>query len=351
MAKNRKQRSKKVGLAPGSIGPIGDAPREDARVTFTEYDQQTAVTRPFSGVALPPLPPPPGVVRWIASEGVGDHMLLESLGRLYGIHPLTLEDIATADQRPKLEDFGDYLFLTFKAVYMEADEIAIEQVALLLLPGCVVSFVERPGALFAHVADRIANARGQIRQRDAGYLAYALLDAVVDRSFEVIERMEDHLESLQEEAARRPTSKLLREIQRVRREAIHVRRAIRPMREVIASMAREGRLVGSDNKVFLRDALDHVVHAVEALDAARESADQLMDVYLSGASNRMSEAVTRLTSIATIFMPLTFIAGVYGMNFHDMPELSWRYGYPMALGLMLLSAVAMIFFLRRQARK
>jgi magnesium transporter len=273
------------------------------------------------------------------------------MGKRFDIHPLTLEDIANTEQRPKVEEYEDYLFLVLKSFdYAESDhDLGMEQVSLILRPGMVISFEEKSGEILNPVRERIRSGKGRIRKEGSDYLAYCLIDAVVDHYFSVLEKFGEAIENLQEELVKKPTRTTLQTIHLMKRQMIVFRRSIWPLREAVGSLVRsEYGTVQKTTLVYLRDVYDHVIHVVDSIEAYREMLTGMMDLYLSSISNRMNEIMKVLTVIATIFMPLTFIAGVYGMNFEYMPELKWFWGYPAVLLLMASVACCMLVFFRRK---
>ena len=292
-----------------------------------------------------------GVV-WISVTGLGDSRILQEVGSLIGMHPLALEDAVDPRHRPKVEDYQDYLFIVARAI---AEGVDADQVSLFVREKLLVSFAEGATGAFASVRTRLRDGKGKIRARGADYLAYALIDALVDACFPVLEDFGEALERLEDHCIERPIPTTVRQIHDIRREFMLLRHVVWPSREMVNHLMREGTPVITDEtRTYLRDVYDHVVQQLEILESYRESASNLMEVYLTTISNRMNEIMKVLTVIATIFIPLTFIAGLYGMNFNtkvspwNMPELEWYWGYPACL--LLMAAVAgglMIYFWRR----
>jgi magnesium transporter len=284
-------------------------------------------------------------------EGLHEVELIEQLGECQGFSPLMLEDIVNTDQRPKLETFDDYLYIVIKMLNeQEDDEITMEQVSLVLGKNFLLSFQEGlEGDAFGPIRDRIRSGKGRIRSMGADYLAYALIDAVVDGYFSVLERVGERIEELEEEVVASPTPETMRKIHHMKREMIVLRKALWPLREMIASLQRrESPLISETVTIYLRDVHDHVIQAIDAVEAYRDILSGLLDIYLSSISNRLNEVMKFLTIIGTIFLPLTFIAGVYGMNFHNLPELRWEWGYYYSLALMLVIALAMLVYFKRR---
>ena len=292
------------------------------------------------------------VVHWINIDGVGDPNTLSRLGDLFGLHVLALEDVVNLHQRPKFENYGDTDFIVLRMPSL-TPELVLEQLSMFLRDRFVITIQERPGDCFDALRDRIRNAKGRVRSRGAAYLAYSVLDAIVETFYPVVESYSDRLEEIESRVLANETENVVAEVHTVRHDLRVLRRAVAPTREVLSAMARaEESDFDRDTHVFLRDCHDHTVQLMEALDTNRELASSLMDMHLSNVSMRMNEVMKVLTIIATIFMPLGFIAGVYGMNFDggispwNMPELRWRYGYPFALGAMGLAAIGLLWFFR-----
>jgi magnesium transporter len=294
-------------------------------------------------------------VLWLNVEGLSDVSVLEKLGKHFGLHPLCLEDVINVPQRPKLEGYDDYDFLIFRMAMLQAELGDTEQVSLFLGPTYVLTFQERPGDVFEPVRQRLRQKRGKIRYCGADYLAYALLDAAIDGFFPLLEAIGDRLSTLEEAVLSTPTPQTLEQIYLVRRALTSLRRALWPAREAVHAMARgESKLVTEQTSLFLRDCYDHVLQVLDVLESYRDLASGLMDTYLSSQSYRMNEVMKVLTIIATLFIPLTFVAGIYGMNFDpgtspwNMPELHWYWGYPFSLALMAGLAVLLLAFFRRK---
>jgi magnesium transporter len=294
-----------------------------------------------------------GVV-WVHVTGVHDVELIARLGDLFGLHPLVREDISNTEQRPKLEDYGDYVYLVVKLLHDGAgsEDSKAEQLSLVLGGDFVLCFEESEPTMFEQVRERIRRGRGPIRAQGADYLAYSLLDAVVDNYFVVLERFGERIEALQEELVTRSASNSRRAevtLHGLRREMVLLRRNVWPLREVIGTLERGGSaLFRRETWVYLRDVYDHVIHMIDTLESFHEILTYTLDIYLLNATNRLNEIIKVLTVIATLFIPPTLIASVYGMNFRNMPELVWAWGYPFALVLMLGAVVGMLIYFRRK---
>ena len=292
-------------------------------------------------------------VTWIDVTGLGTGETIMELGQLFGLHPLALEDVVNVHQRAKVEKYEDHMFIVARMCNPE-DHVRTEQIALFLKPGVLLTFQERPGDCWNTVRDRLRLARGRIRSSEADYLAYALIDSIVDSYFPIVDQLSDELDALDEDVTRRVHPSQIHRVHDLRGQLLALRRSIRPHREMINELSREDvPLVSSETRVFFRDCYDHVIQVIDIVDTYRELTADVRDFYMSSVGNRMNEIMKVLTIIATIFMPLSFIAGVYGMNFNtdspwNMPELNWTYGYPMALGSMALTTLGFLWFFKRK---
>lgn len=297
-------------------------------------------------------------VSWVDVRGLGSEDILKRLGKVFGLHPLVLEDVVNVPQRPKVEEYQDQLLLVTRMVTPTDDEngFTTEQVSFILAKTYLLTVQEEPETdTFDPVRDRIRLNRGEVRRRHADYLLYTLLDTIVDGFFPVLEDYGDRLEALEDEVVLRPTKKTLGKIYELKRELLALRRAIWPQREAINILIRDSsHLMSHDVKIYLRDCYDHAVQVIDMIESYRELAASLMDVYLSSVSNRMNEVMKFLTVVSSIFIPLTFITGLYGMNFEpdasplNMPELEWYWGYPTVLLVMGAIAITLILFFWRQ---
>ena len=289
---------------------------------------------------------------WINLDGIHQVDNIEKIGKHFKIHPLVLEDIMNTGQRPKMEDFNNYLFLVLKMLSYdeEENETKTEQVSLILSSNYVISFQESEGDVFDPIRERIRTDRGRIRKMGVDYLAYSLLDAIVDNYFMVLEKIGEKIEDIEDELVKNPTPEVLHAIHRLKRELIFLRKSVWPLREVISRLERwESPLIDKSIDIYLRDVYDHTIQVIDALETFRDMLSGMLDIYLSSVSNRMNEVMKVLTIIATIFIPLTLVAGIYGMNFRYMPELDWVWGYPIVYMIMLaISAVMLVYFRRKR---
>jgi len=355
MARFTSRQSAKRGLPPGTAVHIGERKVERTRITVITFSETAFNEREAASAdELPSLPAadaPGRGVTWINVDGVHDVALLEAIGSKYGLHPLSLEDIANTGQRPKLEEYDGYLYLVARMITPAdaAGAIASEQISFVLARGLVLTFQETVGDVFDPIRQRIRTAKGRIRKMGADYLAYSLLDAIVDHYFVVLERVGESLQLLEDQVVLRPAPQMLQRIHRQKRNMVTLRRSVWPLREVVNSLERgESALIAKPTRLFLRDVYDHTIQVVDTVETYRDVIAGLLDIYLSSVSNRMNQVMKTLTIIATIFMPLTFLAGVYGMNFQYMPETRWHYGYFIALGVMTVLGVLMFLAFRRK---
>ena len=352
MAKPKiKKRFKKVSLPPGTLVHIGERKAETVRITLIDYDEQNFEERQVSSIEeCFPFKQTP-TVTWINIDGIHDVSIIEKLGKEFELHPLILEDILNTTQRPKFEDFEKYIFIVLKMLSYadKKNGVKAEQVSLILGANFVISFQEIVGDVFDEVRDRLRNAKGRIRKMGADYLAYSLIDAVVDNYFAILEKLGEDIESMEEELVAEPTGKTLQQIHNLKREMIALRKSIWPLRELISSLQRSGTLlINETTNVYLRDVYDHTIQVIDTVESFRDMVSGMLDIYLSSISNRMNAVMKVLTIIATIFIPLTFIAGIYGMNFKYMPELEWRWAYPIVWLVMTVVAIVMLVYFRRK---
>ncbi len=352
MPRNSKRRLKKIGLPAETLVYTGERAEGKVDITLIDYDEQHFEERPLQAAeeCVPYRNKP--TVSWINAEGVHNPPALEKLCDCFGLHRLVTEDILSVVQRPKVEDYGDYLYIVLKMLIYDdaAGKIVPEQVSIILGQNYLLSFQEGvQGDAFRPLRDRLRAGRGKIRKLGADYLAYSLLDALVDGYFVTLERLGERIDSLEEELIAHPGRSIVERLYQLKRELLFLHKAVWPLREVIAAlMRRESPLVSENTVPYLRDVYDHVVQIIDAVELNRDMLSTMLDLYLSSVSNRLNEVMRVLTVIATIFMPLTFLAGVYGMNFKHMPELEWRYGYLLAWLIMAGIGAGMYFYFKRK---
>ena len=358
MQRSPRPNKKPPGAAPGTLVYEGEHPQAPVRLHAIGYGPDALVEHELDDAAACASLRASNDVVWIDIDGVHDIRLVEQMGEIFGLHPLTLEDIVSEDQRPKLEEYPEYIYLVLQMMHYDHAECVIEteQVSIIFGGGFLLSFQgSKAGDVFDPVRMRIREGRGILRQTGADHLAYALIDVIVDYYMEILEGIGEHIEDLEDTVTLRSDTDSLRTINALRRQVIALRRSLWPIRDVIVSLERSDRpFVSSEIDPYLRDVYDHTVRTVELIESAREILASLVELHLSTVSNRMNEVMKVLTIFSTFFLPLSFIAGVYGMNFNpavsplNMPEVEWYWGYPFAWVLMLGTSAALYLFFRRR---
>ena len=340
-----------IGLPPGTPVFVGEQQSEAVKITLYDYDDAHTERRIVQSIEeCFPYKDMPSVT-WINVDGLHDVAMLERLAHDYGLHPLTIEDIVNTQQRPKVEFFDNYIALNLKMYTFDINtyELDIDHVSLVLGKNFVLTFQERQGDLFDAIRARIQYNKGKIKKGGADYLAYSLLDAIVDGYFKVLDRIGDEIEDVEEKLFTNPESSILQDLHDLRQELIFFRKTVWPLRTIMNELDRqETELIEDSTSVYLRDLYDHVVQVIETLETFREMLSGHLEVYLSTISNKTNEIMKFLTIIGTIFIPLTFIAGVYGMNFKHMPELEWRWGYYLIWAVMIGIGVALLAYFRKK---
>ncbi len=351
MDKISTKRTEKIGLPPGTLIHIGQKKVEKPKITFIAYNEEKFLEKtPGSLKECLPLKED-AKVNWINLTGLHQTELLEEIGSYFKIHSLVLEDILNTTERPKLEDYGSYLFFLLKRFHLspKAGEIEIEQVALVLGDKYLLSFEEKENETFEPVREQLRIGKNRLRNSGVDYLAYSLIDLTVDQYFAVLEKLGEEIEVLEVEVVEKPERETLEKIHHLKRKLLQVRKSIWALREVLNSLERIGSpLMEKETLLYLRDVYDHTIEIIDTVETYREMLSGMLDVYLSSLSNRLNEVMKVLTIIATIFMPLTFIAGVYGMNFKYMPELYWKWGYPATWLIMLAIGFSMYYYFKRR---
>lgn len=345
------KRDKKIGLPPGTPVFIGDKKEEQTKVTVLDYDEKR-----FQEIRVADIEEcfpfkETSTVTWINIDGVHDVGFIQKLGEHFNLHPLIIEDIVNTQQRPKMEESEDSIYIVLRMLYLGhgSNETQAEQVSVVFGKNFVISFQEKEGDIFEIIRERIRKGKGRIRQKGADYLAYALIDAVVDHYFVILEKDGEKIEDLEDEIVSDPRPETLKEIHRLKREMIFLRRSVWPLRELVNSLERgESPLIDPSTRIYFRDVYDHTIQVIDTLETYRDMLTGMHDTYLSSISNRMNEVMKVLTIIATIFIPITFIAGVYGMNFEFMPELKWRWAYFGVWGIIIVIVISMLIYFRRK---
>jgi len=349
------RRSEKTGLAPGTLIHIGDRKLERMKLTLFEYGGEADVSEreiSIPGECFPFKDQP--TISWLNVDGVHQPQIIEEIGTNLDIHPLVMEDILNTSQRPKIEDFDEYIYIVLKMLYWneEHSEVESEQVSLILGDTYVITFQEGDEAgkdVFDSVRVRIHGGKSRIVKRGTDYLIYSLIDAIVDHYFVILEHFGEQIADLEEELVTDPSTDTLQFIHNLKRELLFLRKYVWPLREVVSRLEKdETDLIEESTSIYLRDVYDHTIQVIDTIETFREMISGMLDIYLSSISNRMNEVMKVLTIIATVFIPLTFIAGIYGMNFAYMPELQWRFGYFIVLFIMALIFIGMIIYFRRR---
>ncbi|MDE0011872.1 MAG: magnesium/cobalt transporter CorA [Candidatus Poribacteria bacterium] len=344
-----KRYSQKVGLPPGSLVYIGEERTEPVQITVTDYNathfheeevQTIKECLPFKDTAT---------VTWVHIKGVHESQIIEEIGEHFKINSLVLEDLMSPTQIPKIEIYEDYIFIILKSLDYDETSLSVfrEQISLIIGKNFVISLQENSGSILAPVHNRLQNANGRIRKRQSDYLAYALIDVIVDHYFIALEQLSDAIQAVEEESIANPTSEVLEKINILRRECLLLRRPLLPLRDVIDEVLDgEIPLLSQDTHLYFRDVYDHLIQIIHTLETLRSAASGLFDTYTSAVSHRMNEVMKVLTIVATFFIPLTFIAGIYGMNFKSMPELEAQWGYPAVLLVMVAIGIGMFIYFK-----
>ena len=338
-----------IGAPPGTIVYTGDSTAQRIKISLIEYNETEFFEQEFYDLSECISHVKPHLVKWINVEGIHKTEVIEKIGKLYNIHPLTLEDIVHVDQRPKFEDYDSYVVAIMKMISFDA-KVNAEQLSIVLFENMVISFQEPQGGdAFDIIRNRLRQAKGRIRKCGADYLAYALIDAVIDCYFHAIEKIGDVIEQIEEDIIAHSNKKSLIQLYELKREMIYLRKQVWPMRDMISNMARsETKLINPSTDIYLRDLQDHVTRIIDTVETYRDLLSGIMDIYLSTNANKMNEVMKVLTIMSSIFIPVTFIAGVYGMNFEYMPELKSPYGYAATWGVMLTVMIGLIIYFKRK---
>ena len=351
MSNHAKHVSKKSGLPPGTLIHVGKRKTEEVRITVIDYTE-TDFTELECGSIEECLPyRDKKSVSWINIDGLHDTDTISKIGEMFDLHPLLLEDVLNTYHRPKVEEFDDYIFLTLKmlGINPNSNNIVSEQVSFVLGNNWVISFQEQQGDIFDGLRQRIKEGKGVIRQKGVDYLLYRLVDTIVDNYFYITEHIGEITEELEEQVMIRSEEEVLRRIQRTKKQLINFRKSVLPLREAVGYLNNDNTpLIKKTTSRFMRDVYEHIIQVSDSIDTHRDMVGSIMDLYLSGLSNKMNQVMQVLTIIATIFIPLTFIAGIYGMNFDYMPELHWKYGYFGVWGIMGAVLLIMIVYFRKK---
>lgn len=344
--------ARKQGMSPGTLVYVGETRDEKATISLVEYDKDTILENHFSKVTELLRHGLNHQISWINVNGVHDVAVVGQIGEFFGIHPLVLEDIVNTHQRPKFEDHDHYSYLVLKMLLPASDGYSteIQQVSLIVGLNYVISFQELPSKIFDAVKARLFSPLGRMRTLGADYLAYALIDAIIDNYYEVLEFFGEQIEELEDRVVLKPDPLVIKEIHTLKNELLFMRKSVWPLREVINAIQRgDSPMFADETRIYIRDIYDHTIQVIDTIEMYRDMVSGMLDIYLSSISNRLNEVMKVLTIISTIFIPLNFIAGVYGMNFKYMPELEVVWGYPAILALMAAVAASLLYFFRKRS--
>lgn len=345
------QATVKTGLAPGTIVYVGNKAKKDLFIDVFDYNKDSLAEKQLKNIEEAFTYENKETITWINVNGLNHVNEIEKLGKDFELHPLIIEDIANTKQRPKLDEHEEYVFVVLKMLYFDKDQnLKFENISFVQGSNYLLSFQESDGDVFDSVRERLRNSKGRVRSQGADYLLYVLMDAIVDNYFNLMEVMGEKIEELEENLFdEKSNNDLIQDIHGLKREILKIRRAVYPLREVVNRMDKvENSLVTEKTQLYLRDLYDHVIQVSESIDIQRELIWSLMDMYMTTISNRMNEVMKVLTIMATIFIPLTFIAGVYGMNFENIPELKFQYGYFVLWGVMVVVFLGMLYYFKRR---
>jgi magnesium transporter len=352
MSESYRNSSKKTGLPPGSLVHVGDVLETVSKITLVDYSKESVEERQLGSLDEIQAYRDRDSVTWVIVEGLTNVDVIENVGSLFGIHPLVLEDILNTHQRPKFEEYEDYLFLVLKCLLSEGEEFSVnsEQISLLVLDNFVFTFKEKADDLLAPLLLHIRNGKSRFRSLGSDYLMYAILDTIVDQGFILMEALDDAVTALEDALFANPTQHTLNKIQKLKREVITVKRRMSPIRELMSGLLRsQSGLIHESTYLYLRDVSDHTTRVLESVESYREILSGLLDIYMSSLSNKMNEVMKVLTVFASIFIPLTFLVGIYGMNFEYMPELKWKWAYPALWAVFIaIPAVLLVYFKKKK---
>lgn len=346
------QEPKQIGLPPGTLVYTGQKETEPVSISLIEYDQNSFTEKKIDNLNEILFSKENEKVSWITIDGVHDIQLMERIQSYFNIHPLAMEDIVHTTQRPKAEEYPDQLFIVTRMfIYDEENrDIKNEQVSFILGKNYLLTFLEDPGDVFNPVRERIRKDGTKIRSNGADFLTYSVIDAIVDSYFHILEKLGEEIEELEDRLVVQPTREDLQSVHQMRRNMILLRKSVWPLREVISYLQRnEHDVINQSTQIYLRDVYDHIIQIMDTIESYRDMIVGMLDVYLSSTSNKLNEVMKVLTIISTLFIPLTFLAGVYGMNFHYFPELEIRWMYPWGFwAVSLLISLGMILFFKRK---
>ncbi len=342
----------KSGLPPGSLVHIGERHETECKISVTQYNADTLLQHDIASIAELKQLQNSKLITWVNIDGLNDVSIVESIGRKLNIHSLVLEDILSTHQRPKLEEYEDYFYLVVKCIsvgYEDAFNLRYEQISILLLADVVVTFQEKTDDTFNPIHNRLQNDKGRLRKLGSDYLAYVILDTIVDEYFVIEDSLDKIFDPMEDNLLSNPTAEMLQVIQQIRRELIAMKRNISPLRELLTKIQHaDSPLLQEKTLPYYGDVYDHVLRISESLESYRERITAMQDIYLSSVNNKMNETIRILTIFASIFIPLTFIVGIYGMNFEYMPELKWRWAYPTLWILFITISIGLLVYFKKK---
>jgi magnesium transporter len=344
--------SEKLGMSPGTLVHVGDIHMDETKITVIDYSNENATEQQIQSIDEILKYKDSDSVTWVIIEGLANVEFVESIGGIFSIHQLVLEDILNTHQRPKFEEYEDHLHIVLKSLLSENEQFSVsyEQISLLVFKNFVFTFKEKADDLLQPIQKRIKTSNGRLRTLGADYLTYAILDTIVDQNFVLIDSLDGAVTSLEDRLlASEQTQDVLNTIQKLKREIISIRKHVSPIRELLSTMLRsESELISEKTHVYLRDVSDHSIRVIESIESYRDILTGLLEIYISSVSNKMNEIMKVLTVFASIFIPLTFIAGIYGMNFEYMPELKWQWAYPTLWIVFITTPVALLIYFKRK---
>lgn len=346
-----RKRSEKTGLPPGTPVYVGDKLPRGTRIRVIDYDENHFEQKEVTHIKDILKYKNSNTVTWINFDGIHNPELMETVGKEFDLHPLVIEDVLNTNQRSKIDDYGDYIYLVLRMFYniRGIDEIHSEQISIIVGHNLVLSFQESEGDVFDILRDRLKFNKGRVRKEGSDYLAYCLVDIIVDNYFSIIEKIGEDLEEMEDSLAEEPDPNTLQRLHGIKQRMIFLRKSVWPLREAINKFQRlESELLSKETKIYMRDVYDHTIQVMDTIESYRDTTSSMIDIYLSSISYKMNEIMKVLTIISTIFIPLTFIAGVYGTNFHNFPEITWKYGYFMMWGVMVVVAGVMVYYFRKK---
>lgn len=344
--------SEKSGMPPGTLVHVGNVLETETTITLFDYNKDEIIEKTIDAIDELAEYKAKETVTWVVIEGLSNVELIESIGELFNIHPLVLEDILNAHQRPRFEEAEEYLYIVLKSMSLEKEQFSVnyEQISILLLENFVFTFKEKKDELLLPLYKRLKSNKSRLRNEGSDFVAYAVLDIIVDMNFALLDSLDLLTDAIEDELLNNPTSETLVTIQQTKRELIYIRKSVSPLRELLTAIMRsDTALIHKKTFVYFRDVYDHALHIIDEIESYRDILTGLLDIYISSVSNKMNEVMKVLTVYATIFIPLTFITGVYGMNFQYMPELAWKWAYPAIwVVFILFTLLSLVYFKKKR---